>query len=61
MAWMGWDGVSKVRARAPLVGHGHDADGVLGIGVDLGLEDCGDCVDECAKARGLVIPVSHIL
>ena len=55
------NGMSKVRARAPLVGHGHHADGVLGIGVDLGLEDGGDCVYECAEARGLVVAVSHVL
>ena len=61
MAWMGWSGVSKVRACAPLVGHGHHADGVLGIGVDLGLEDSDDCVDECAEARGLVVAISHVL
>ena len=39
---------------APLVGPGHHADGVLGIVVDLGLEDSSDCVDECAETRGLV-------
>ena len=55
------DEMKKVRKRAPLVGHGHYTDGVLGIGVDLGLEDGGDCVDECAKARGLVVTVSHVL
>ena len=52
------DGVS---ARAPFVGHGHHADGVLGIGVDLGLEDGRDGVYECAEARGLVVAVAHVL
>ena len=40
---------------------GHHADCVLGIGVDLRLEDGSDCFDECAEARGLVIAVSHVL
>src|SRR6267154_834042 len=46
---------------APFVGHGHDAHCVLGIGIDLGLEDGRDCICECAKARGLIIAVSHVL
>lgn len=51
----------EMGTHAPLVGHGHDAHCVLGIGIDLGLEHGGDCVCECAEARGLVVAVSHVL
>jgi hypothetical protein len=49
------------RTHAPLVGHGHDAHCVLWIGINLGLEHGRDCICECAKARGLIIAVSHVL
>jgi hypothetical protein len=49
------------RAHAPLVGHGHHADCVLWIGVDLGLEQGSDGVCECAEACGLIVAVSHVL
>ena len=54
--------VKAPRARASLVPlAGHQADGVLGIGVNLGLEDSDDCVDECAEARGVLVASSHVL
>ena len=60
-----WDGTGRsgdeVRARTSLIAPGHHADGVLGIGVDLGLEDGDDCVGECAEAYALVVAILHVL
>lgn len=46
---------------APFTGHGHDADSVFGIGVDLCLEDSVNGVGLSIEARWMVVAVAHIL
>ena len=52
--------IQRVCDYAPFAGHGHDADSVLGVGVDLGLEDGGDCVLLGVEAGGLVVAIAHV-
>ena len=51
--------VRDLEASAPLPRHAHDADGVLGVGVDLGLEDDVDRVCLRVEAGGGVVAVPH--
>lgn len=47
--------------HAPLAGRGHEADGVLWVGVDLGLEEGCDGVGLCAESVWVVVAIAHVL
>ena len=45
----------------PFVSHGHEADGVFWVGVDLCLEDGIDCVGLGIESRRRVVAIPHVL